>query len=640
MKRTLAVLFIICSIALPLSAIQPVVQANFMPMPTPQPAIVIEGDGSISPVSSPITRIGDVYTLTDHIVGYTLAVERDNVVIDGAGYSLLGRDNYAGVFVQERNGVTLRNLNISGFSYGILFTWFSYGDTSRQRSNTATNNKLSNNSYGIYINDFSSGNIISGNTITNNTHGIYLGSGSNNFLRNNRMDNNTFGFFVYGASVKTNTNDIDQSNTVNGKPVIYWVNQQDKETPLDVGYLALVNCSNITVKNLDLSLKGQGMLLVGLKNSTITNNKISDNDNGVWLVASENNTISENILTGNKYDAIYISSSSNNKIIGNKFTGNGFNGTPAAQVLGAVGQAALWLTGSSNNTISGNTIVGNGEGIDLQGSPGNIIDRNELLGNNGTAIHFFDCIENNVTANTITGNNNWGIKLWSSNQNTVYANIITNNSFGILLDSAAENKIIGNMIVNSTGWGIQFKSSSDTFMSSANNTIFHNNFINNQQSDGLDASIPGIWTYPGAYVAGVANIWDNGYEGNYWSAYKTRYPNASEVPGVGVWDVAWEINENNIDHYPLVTPFSVNSFPLETASPIPTQQSPSASIQSPSPSTAPIVNSTDTPDPNQNQLLSPELIYGIVILAFIGIVVVASVTVRKRKKMNLLRMCA
>jgi hypothetical protein len=77
------------------------VDANFMPMQTPQPSIVIKGDGTVDPVSSPIQRDGNVYTLTGDIVGYTLAVEADNVTINGGGYSLQGNDNYVGVFVNS-----------------------------------------------------------------------------------------------------------------------------------------------------------------------------------------------------------------------------------------------------------------------------------------------------------------------------------------------------------------------------------------------------------------------------------------------------------------------------------------------------------------------------------------------------------
>jgi hypothetical protein len=126
------------------------------------------------------------------------------------------------------------------------------------------------------------------------------------------------------------------------------------------------------------------------------------------------------------------------------------------------------------------------------------------------------------------------------------------------------------MITNNTDWGIQLKSVSDQYMSSINNIIIHNNFINNQQGDGLDVSIPAMWVLHGGYVSGVGNIWDDGHEGNYWSDYKTRYPDASEVPGAGIWDQAWEINENNIDHCPLISPYTANTLQnISAPSPLP-----------------------------------------------------------------------
>jgi len=68
---------------------------------------------------------------------------------------------------------------------------------------------------------------------------------------------------------------------------------------------------------------------------------------------------------------------------------------------------------------------------------------------------------------------------------------------------------------------------------------------------------------PPAADARVANpsIWDNGTSGNYWSDYLTRYPNASEIGNTGVGDTPFYINENNIDHYPLMEPFIIPEFP-------------------------------------------------------------------------------
>jgi parallel beta-helix repeat protein len=78
--------------------------------------------------------------------------------------------------------------------------------------------------------------------------------------------------------------------------------------------------------------------------------------------------------------------------------------------------------------------------------------------------------------------------------------------------------------------------------SSSNNMFFHNNFINNTQQVSSDGS---------------PNTWDNGYPsgGNYWSDYRTAYPNATEVDSSGIWNTSYVIDSNNIDRYPLMGPF-------------------------------------------------------------------------------------
>jgi hypothetical protein len=49
-------------------------------------------------------------------------------------------------------------------------------------------------------------------------------------------------------------------------------------------------------------------------------------------------------------------------------------------------------------------------------------------------------------------------------------------------------------------------------------------------------------------------VWDNGSVGNYWSNYKSKYPNASEIGTTGIGDTPYVIDEKNIDHYPLMYP--------------------------------------------------------------------------------------
>jgi len=90
--------------------------ANFFPESTP-PGIRIEIDGSVMGTNK-IQRNGNVYTLTGDIY-VTIVVLRDGIVLDGAGYTLQGIGSGFGVFLQERNGVTIKNMKICNFSYGI-----------------------------------------------------------------------------------------------------------------------------------------------------------------------------------------------------------------------------------------------------------------------------------------------------------------------------------------------------------------------------------------------------------------------------------------------------------------------------------------------------------------------------------------
>jgi len=54
---------------------------------------------------------------------------------------------------------------------------------------------------------------------------------------------------------------------------------------------------------------------------------------------------------------------------------------------------------------------------------------------------------------------------------------------------------------------------------------------------------------------GYANFWDDGVEGNYWSDYEEKYPNATEIDGTGIWNTPYVIDEYNQDNYPLVPEF-------------------------------------------------------------------------------------
>ena len=341
--------------------------------------IYVRSDGSVDPATAPIQRVGNIYTLTENIHD-AIVVERDNIVVYGAGYTLQGTGSGTGIDLSERTNVTIRNMEIREFLYGVYLysslnnslsgnnvTNNSYGIRLRyspknivsgnnvknsfygiwltgSSDNTINENIITANNYdGIWLSGSSDYNNVSGNSIKNNGFGIRIDDYSNNMFRNNDVGNNEYNFGVYGSLLPEFIQDIDESNTVNAKPVYYWVNRQDMAVPLDAGWIALVNCTRIIVKNLNLANNGQGMLLVYTTNSTITKNNITDNIHGIYLSGSSNNCINGNIITANAGNGIYLNYSSNNTFFHNNFTNN------TRQVYNVGVSINVW-----NNGVAGN----------------------------------------------------------------------------------------------------------------------------------------------------------------------------------------------------------------------------------------------------------------------------------------------
>jgi len=514
--------------------------------------IYIRADGSVDGTGN-IHQEKNIYTLTGNIYD-PIVVKKDNIIIDGSNYTLQGAGTSRGIELSDRKNVTVKNFEITGFESGIYIY-----DYSEPRNNTISANIITNNTYGLYI-EHAHNNTISGNTITNNEYGIFFLESRFNVLRNNSLINNRYSLEIHNTIF---VNDVDTSNLVDGKPMIYWINQQDRIVPSEAGYVALINCKNITVRNLALDHNGQSILLASTTDSTIANNTITKNGDGILLTRSSNNTISENNLTNNNR-GIHISGgypiySLNNTIYGNYIANN---------------RKGIFLVSTSNNMFRDNRMVNNDRSfVDItfyindvdasntvNGKPiyywvnehnkiipsdagyvalincVNITIQNLELTNEDYGIFMGSTVNSTITNNIIT-NNSQGIYLTKSNNNTISGNYITNNNHGIWLYDSSKNKIVENHIANNlNGTSIML---SPFMPTSSNNLFYHNSYINNSRQVYI--------TPPGFAIPDSINVWDNGVEGNYWNDYVGVDNN-----GDGLGDSPYVIDANNQDNYPLM----------------------------------------------------------------------------------------
>ena len=188
-----------------------------VPLASGQPGtIYIRADGSIDPPDAPISTVDNVtYTLTGNVTTDVdgIVVERDNIVVDGAGYTFQGTGvyPYKGIDLTGRSNVIIKTMNIKGFSKGIEVKGFTVlgGGT----NNVIQTNNITNNRYGIYLGR-ASNNKISGNNIINNSYGVFFDySVKNNTVYGNNITNNELGICLDGY-ISATYKECPENNTI------------------------------------------------------------------------------------------------------------------------------------------------------------------------------------------------------------------------------------------------------------------------------------------------------------------------------------------------------------------------------------------------------------------------------------------
>jgi len=82
--------------------------------------IYIRADGTVDPSTAPILNIDNVtYVFTDDVLNGSLIVERDNIVVDGAGHTLQALESQVhtlkGIQLTDRTNVTIKNFQIKKY---------------------------------------------------------------------------------------------------------------------------------------------------------------------------------------------------------------------------------------------------------------------------------------------------------------------------------------------------------------------------------------------------------------------------------------------------------------------------------------------------------------------------------------------
>jgi parallel beta-helix repeat protein len=151
--------------------------------------VYIRANGSIEPVASPISTIDNVtYRLTASVSG-SIVIQRNNIILDGAGYSVQGSGSSNGVDLSHTANVTVRNTTIENFDTGIQLD--------SPTNDTVCGNDITGNNVGLYLYG-SSGCTIFGNNMTNNSgYALDIDSSSNCTFSGNNIAGSYYDISLY-----------------------------------------------------------------------------------------------------------------------------------------------------------------------------------------------------------------------------------------------------------------------------------------------------------------------------------------------------------------------------------------------------------------------------------------------------------
>jgi len=256
--------------------------------------IYIMADGSIMPSTAPISSVDNVtYTLTNDIMANFTAsfgaiiIQRDNITLDGAGNTVqdINTDDSSGIELNGTSNVTIENMQIAAFFYGI--------ELNSSSNNSVSENNITNNGTGVDLESSSNNNSVSGNSITNDGLGIMLFSFDNgNSVNENNITNDGYGIMLFSFD---NDNSVNENNITNNS----WAG------------IDLLSSSNNSVSENNITNTGwAGFDLDYSDNNSVSANNVANNEVGIELDSSSENTFYNNNFIDNT-DQVYSSDLTN-----------------------------------------------------------------------------------------------------------------------------------------------------------------------------------------------------------------------------------------------------------------------------------------------------------------------------------------
>lgn len=271
-----------------------------------------------------------------------IVIGADRVTLDCAGHRVVGSGGEAGVFVQDRNAVAVRNCTILGFRNGIFIN-----RSSRVRLEA---NEFSENQHGVFVS--SSEHLeLRGNAATGNVlHGFNIGTTRDSVLAENRASGNAAGFVFTDSDRNVLNTNLAEHNAGFGFNISF-SDDNSLEGNIsrlnDSGFNLVSGSGNILKGNLASENRINGFQLIRVYQGELSDNSaIRNGGDGFRFDQSADIRFADNIAEDNGEFELLVEASSDIDFIRNTTVG-GRRTTPgdiAAELLTFLGLAsAVWL---------------------------------------------------------------------------------------------------------------------------------------------------------------------------------------------------------------------------------------------------------------------------------------------------------
>ncbi len=443
------------------------------------------------------------------------------------------------------------------------YGFYTYTDPVPDHSLVFSRNVLTRCFNGVRVRGFDVATFLDNRLLEDINEGIVVSGATRLVFRNNSVDHRGVSI---GFGSPDNVSVVFDNNTVGGRLILFLMDRHDVDVPADVGQVIALDCTGLRIAGIGFRETWSTVSLAWCDDVTVASCAFNDTFFGVSLDSCEGVVVRDNSFSGNNF-GVAVAGSMDVSLVDNLFNGSdsGIDLQASRDVVIRDNSFVNCRIGVSRDTrdeedacysvrIVGNDLASTIVGCIMKNTHDVHVISNTFLAIGSTCFsavgvsslvvmdnQFTDCPLDSVDLQRCDGStvaNNTFVRVSScigirdsDGVNVTWNMMIDTEEHGVRLYRATHANVSRNHVTGRSVPSLELYECSES-------VVHHNNVI----SSGPVL----VWDEGGVNVT-----WDDGAEGNHWSDYEARYPNANRTGEL--WDVPYAVPgpSGSRDRFPL-----------------------------------------------------------------------------------------